>query len=80
MAPRYWATPEQLIFLRSNITVFHTAQLDHKVPAFWVHIDREFFNQWPEVVDPKLNLTGDAALSRLGQQIARRRKVSSVIT
>ena len=49
MAPPNWATGEQLKFLRSYIPIFieHTAKETQS--KFWLHLYKDWFNDWPEL-------------------------------
>jgi hypothetical protein len=55
MPAHSWATPTQLEFLNNRRVEFGNAQLEKKLPAFWVNVYRDFFAQWPtpasEIVD-----------------------------
>ncbi|KIL54941.1 hypothetical protein M378DRAFT_18405 [Amanita muscaria Koide BX008] len=48
MAPRHWAEPEQLEFLRSKLDAFIQAQKSKQFDPFWSSLQSEWFQKWPE--------------------------------
>ena len=47
MAPHFWATEAQLIFLQSQLHEFLEKQKQKKLALFWPALHRDWFAQWP---------------------------------
>jgi hypothetical protein len=79
MAPSFWATEEQLTFLRSHLHEFLEKQKEKKLTLFWPALHREWFSQWP-VSPPDIPLPVeqeqlDTYQKTKGETIARQKKV-----
>ncbi|KIL60545.1 hypothetical protein M378DRAFT_14099 [Amanita muscaria Koide BX008] len=48
MAPRSWATEDQLKFLRGQLDDFFAAQKAGKLVAFWPKVQKIWYQEWPE--------------------------------
>jgi hypothetical protein len=68
MAPKGWATPEQLALLQSNLDKFIEAQKNNAVKRFHNSMAQEFFEKFPELLDDTeiLELLDDTEMARDG--------------
>jgi hypothetical protein len=79
MAPHFWATEEQLTFLRSQLHEFLEKQKAKKLALFWPSLHRDWFSRWP-ASDPDIPLPVDkeqldAYQQAEGEIISRQKKV-----
>jgi len=49
MAPKNWATSEQLDFLRSYIPIFVNYTANDNQSKFWPRLNEDWFSHWPEL-------------------------------
>ena len=49
MAPRRWATAEQLKFLRDYMPIYVDYTEKEKQPKFWPRLNEDWFSCWPEL-------------------------------
>lgn len=48
MVPKFWATNDQLVFLRSQLNMFFERQKHQQLDKFWQEVNRDWFTQWLE--------------------------------
>lgn len=73
MAPHYWATEDQLVFLKSHLEGYIKAQKDKTVPNFRNEVTYLWFQTWPEVKPDTGNASDDD--EEHGRAIKKRRAV-----
>jgi hypothetical protein len=49
MAPKHWATSEQLTLLRKYLPIFVTYTANDNQSKFWPRLNEDWFSHWPEV-------------------------------
>jgi hypothetical protein len=84
MVPSFWATEEQLIFLRSQLHEFLEKQKEKKLALFWPSLHCNWFSRWP-ASDPNIPLPVDkeqldAYQQAEGATISWQKKVSAPVT
>jgi hypothetical protein len=79
MAPHFWATEEQLTFLRGQLHEFLEKQKQKKLALFWPPLHRDWFSRWPasnpDIPVPVEKEELDAYQKEEGDIITRQKKV-----
>ena len=82
MAPHFWATEAQLIFLRSQLHEFLEKQKQKKLALFWPALHRDWFTRWlannPDILLPVDKEELDTYQKEEGEIIAQQKKLNAL--
>ena len=80
--PKTWTTPEEEVFLQSQLPAYIACQATKVYHTFWNTMTREFLSRWPErarLTDiPQDVELSDEQKSRVAQAILKRQSVSCI--